>query len=504
MRGYNGKGSAVTRRSSGSRRARWRASTAFAALIGLTCGPIAVAEIQVTPRLQVRQTWTDTGNLDRIDGNNGEVISTISPGVQIAGQTNRVQAFIDYTLNGLIFFRDSSNSDIRHQLNGRVNTEVINDHFFVDVRASVRQQFNDFTGQVTNVQQNFTENRQTIQTYAVSPSYREQFGSFATADLTYTYSVTEQEREGDVGAPIGFNSDGRGQDVNFRLNSGRAFNRLNWTFSSRYQTNLRTFQDLRFETWRTLFDVRYDLGRSTSLLGSVGYEEFDDDTLLDPIEGVTWDVGLRLSPGPRTEIEGRVGERFDGTVFSGRLSYAFSASDRLVANYSEDLTVPNRNRLNLFDQVLDADGDGIPDLIPDDNEILGPDVFLTDAVFRQKRASLAFVRQLRKTTLSAQVFWFDREFPAENDFSADSYGGTINGQYRIDGEQSVSDKLIYRQNKSNQDFSDDFVAFAPSYIYSLSPNLNASAQYTYTKRFSDNEFLDRSTNTITLSLTAFF
>ncbi|MGD1954834.1 MAG: hypothetical protein ACFBZ9_06275, partial [Sphingomonadales bacterium] len=101
-------------------------------------------------------------------------------------------------------------------------------------------------------------------------------------------------------------------------------------------------------------------------------------------------------------------------------------------------------------------------------------------------------------------FCFLREFPAEKDLSADTYGGTINGQYRIDGEQSVSDKLIYRQNKSNQDFSDDFVAFAPSYIYSLSPNLNASAQYTYTKRFSDNEFLDRSTNTITLSLTAFF
>jgi uncharacterized protein (PEP-CTERM system associated) len=486
---------------------RLHAGSAVVALVGMTAGPMAVAEIQVLPRIQARQTWTDTANLDAVGQRDGDLITTISPGVQISGSTQRIQAFIDYTLNGLIFWGTSSQSDIRHNLTAAVNTEVIRDRFFVDVRGQVNQQFQNFGGQVSNIQANFTQNRGTVQNYAVTPRWREEVGDWATAQLSYTYNVTEQNNERDAvvnGIGVGFVADSTGHLARFSLRDARNGDRFGWNWNTRYNRveRVNRFQNFDLESFDTILDLSYDLTRKITFLSSIGYEDIRDDTLVTDQKGSVWDVGLRFTPGPRTSIEGRAGRRFNDTVFSGRASYRFSATDSITATYSEDITVANRNQAFIFGdrEFFDADGNFIPQLPTD--EVFDSDPFITDAAFRQKRANLNFTRQLRKTTLTTNAFWQKSIF-SEN-AQNDSYGALVSGLYRIDGAQSAGMFITYRHNSFGFNRSDDFIAVSPNYTYTFSPNLTASARYNFTKRFSNLPGLARSTNSISIDLTAFF
>lgn len=465
---------------------------------------MAVAEIQVTPTLQLRQTWTDTANLDAVGEADADFITTVSPGVNVTAASDRVQAFIDYTLNGLVFWGDSSRSDIRHNLSAAVNTEVVRNRFFVDLRANVDQQFQDFGNAFSPVAENFTQNRITVQNYAVTPRWREDIGNFAVAQLSYSYNITKQGNEGEVGVTNpGFLADSDGHRVDFNLRNGPSFNRFTWNWNTSYQLIERDLRNLDFEAFESIADLSYSLSRKVAVLGSIGYENIDDETLLTEQTGVVWDVGLRLQPGPRTDIEARVGRRFNDWVYSGRLSYAFSNTDTLTVTYSEDLTVGPRNGLfNLFNGG--TDGNGIPAPIIND-PINSPGTFITDAAFRQKRANLVLSRQLRKTTVSANAFWEKQFFDIGNGQQTQSYGASVQGDYEMDRAQSVSSSIIYRHNNFGfNGRSDDFIAITPSYTYRLSPNLSASALYTYTRRFSSIPNLDRATNTIALSLTASF
>jgi len=481
------------------------ATGAAALLCGLALAPDVRADIKVKPRIQLRQTWTDTANLDAVGERQGDHITTISPGVEISGVTERVQAFVDYTLNGLIFWEDSGLSDIRHDLAAALNTEIVRDRFFIDVRGRVSQQFQDFTGQVSNIQANFTQNRATVQNYSASARWREELNTFAVAQLSYTYTVIQTENElltgGPLGLGIGFDSTGHRGD--FNLTSGRQFDRLTWNWNTSFQVIDRDLNNSEFEAFESIADLSYELNRRLTLLSSIGYEDIRDDTLAGIQRGVVWDIGARFQPGPRTVIEARGGRRFDDWVFSGRLNYAFTDKDRLEVRYAEDLTVPNRNEFFNFAGIT-TDDLGIPIVPGNTDEITGRDIFLTDAAFRLKRASLTLERALRRSSLSLRGFWELRDFGPPNP-RVESYGAFINGLYKIDVAQSVGLNLVYRHNDFGGALqSDDFIAISPSYTYAFTPNLSASMQYNFTQRLSEIPGLERSTNAVSLLLTMFF
>lgn len=484
---------------------RLQAGSAAIAIAGLTAVPMAVADIDVTPRLQVRQTWTDTSNLDQRLPNNGDFITTISPGVDVSGATPRVQTSINYTLNGLVFWRNSSQSDIRHNLNAAINTEVLEDRFFVNARGSVNQQFQNFGGQISNFNANFTQNRVTVQNYSVTPRWRERLGTFANAELSYTYGLIKQGGNPltDNAIGVGFLANATSHRGNFSLRDADDSDKLGWTWNSTYQSIDRSgIRNFDFESYESILDLSYELSRKVTLLSSIGYEDIRDDTLLVAQTGSVWDVGMRWRPGPRSTIEGRVGRRFNDTVFSALARYSFSDSDQIEATYSEDIAVANRNSFLLVNRQARIDNNNVPILPGFNDEVFDSESFLTDAAFRQQRAALSLIRQLRKTTLSSQAFWSKRIF--EGNAINSSYGITLSGVYRIDAAQSVSMQGTFRHTQFGPVFQDDFLGLTPSYTYAFSPNLNAAASYNYTKRFSDVPGLPLSTNSISLSLTALF
>ncbi|HSH30536.1 MAG TPA: hypothetical protein VK971_11555, partial [Thiohalobacter sp.] len=65
---------------------------------------------QVTPRLTLSETFTD--NIELEPDGDADLVTEISPGVNLSKQGGRARVELDYELQGLLFADTSSSNDI--------------------------------------------------------------------------------------------------------------------------------------------------------------------------------------------------------------------------------------------------------------------------------------------------------------------------------------------------------------------------------------------------------
>ncbi|HEX8667729.1 MAG TPA: hypothetical protein VF727_05080 [Allosphingosinicella sp.] len=153
-----------------------------------------------------------------------------------------------------------------------------------------------------------------------------------------------------------------------------------WTVGGGWVREDTNQLDSRFEAKYVRGDVVVPVGSTLALTAGVGYEDgrgsqqdilrnlngtpvvgpggtlFPDKSkprvLTYDIDGLIWDAGVIWRPGPRTELQARVGRRFGGTTFVGsfqhRINRAYSISGSVYDSVSS------------FGQLLVADLSGVP------------------------------------------------------------------------------------------------------------------------------------------------
>jgi hypothetical protein len=153
-----------------------------------------------------------------------------------------------------------------------------------------------------------------------------------------------------------------------------------WTVGGGWVREDTNQLDSRFEAKYLRGDVVVPVGSTLALTAGVGYEDgrgSQRDILRNPngtpvvgpggtlyadkskpriltydIDGLIWDAGVIWRPGPRTELQARVGRRYGGTTFVGsfqhRINRAYSISGSVYDNVSS------------FGQLLVADLSGLP------------------------------------------------------------------------------------------------------------------------------------------------
>ena len=120
------------------------------------------------------------------------------------------------------------------------------------------------------------------------------------------------------------------------------------------------------------FSTTYAVTRTFFVIGSVGYQEFDDGDADNEVDDPTWRVAARWQPSSRTEVEVGYGQRDDEQSFDGDLRYNISPRTRLTASYGEVLRTSAHTDPYWegdFGNVLagaDLDGDGYSDLLVGD------------------------------------------------------------------------------------------------------------------------------------------
>ncbi|KQV48398.1 hypothetical protein ASC95_20890 [Pelomonas sp. Root1217] len=154
----------------------------------------------IQPRLGVAVTVTDNLRLNDRE-KDGAVIATLSPGISIVRNSGTLRGSLDYSLNGITYFKTSYGTRVQNALSANGRAELIPRTLSVDVQASIGQQNASALGlQATPTQDSAlaNPNQHETGTLTVSPLLHGQLGGLASLDLRGNFSMTEV-RESAIG-----------------------------------------------------------------------------------------------------------------------------------------------------------------------------------------------------------------------------------------------------------------------------------------------------------------
>jgi len=198
-------------------------------------GRAAGGGLAVVSRLSVMQTWTD--NLLLNDQNkDAALITTVSPGVSISSNSGRLRGSLDYSLNGIAYFKSAQPSQVQNALAANAQAELIDRTLFVDMRASIGQQSasafglqsTPTAGSQGSVSSLANVNQHETAMLSISPSLRGMLGGLATYDLRGDFNRIDVR-----GSSLG---DSRGSGGSLRINQANAGALGWWLQASTQQT----------------------------------------------------------------------------------------------------------------------------------------------------------------------------------------------------------------------------------------------------------------------------
>lgn len=489
-----------------------------------------VAEIKISPSLNVSETFTDNVRLGLIGGGAGgggfglgggfggsiganktDLITQINPGVAVNGKGQRYTLNAQYVMNNLIFARNNNLTTIRHMLNADGNAEIIRDLLFVEGSALINQRNIGLLGAQTDSNIFATGNRATIQVYSVSPYLRYQFQDFATSEIRYTRSIVK-------GGVFGFR-DSQRDSFQFGLNSGSSFTKLAWGLNYSNQMIHLNQTDRDIELERSIVNARYLLNNRFSLTSSGGYERNSFLSIRGKTSSPTWTAGFIWSPNRRTNIQFSAGERFFGDTYFGEISYNKRLLNLRVL-YAEDITTFNQQAgaFSAFGalNLNSLGGLGLQDL-------LGLNNFLTNRVFLQKRFNATVALNGSRNDISLNLFTLSRTPYSSGDIDADliglnnlilfnntkQMGGNVAWNYKFSPRTNLITTFSYiRFDFSSSNRSNDNLLFSTALNRNFDDDLRGSLEYRRIDRLSGIQTgggnISQSANVVTVSVTKNF
>ncbi|MEW5943468.1 MAG: TIGR03016 family PEP-CTERM system-associated outer membrane protein [Pseudomonadota bacterium] len=302
------------------------AGVSGAVVLSLLASGADATDWKIIPRLGIKETYTDNVGLATAGNEKSEFITQINPGISLSGKGGRVSAQVDYTLQNIIYARDSKNNTSNHQLAANGNAELVEHSLFVDALAAIRQQNISLLAPLGVENTSTTGNLATVTTYSVSPYWRHTFGTTASTELRYGHDEAHYD--------VDRLSDSKNDRVNFSLNSGPAFSSAFWGLN--YADNRIKYQDRPdYETTTASGNLGYRLTPKFKVYGKRGHEEYGYQTSNKPSYSF-WNVGFGWAPTTRTDLDASYGERFFGKTYS----LNFTHRTRLTAwnmSYNQDV-----------------------------------------------------------------------------------------------------------------------------------------------------------------------
>ena len=302
------------------------ASAGVAARAQADAGPdLSSAKFTVVPTASATMTLTDNVNLSAHD-RKAELITELSPGIQISSNAGRVRGSLAYTLNAIAYARESSHNNIQHALNGAATIEAVENWAFVDLAGSISQQLISAFGTQSSNNTSVNSNRTTVSTYSISPYVRGPIGSFATYDARLTYTGS--------GSGSAVASNGSSTTATARV-GGAGGTRIGWSVNASRQSfeqdaegTVHVDQLSALVSYAVTPELRLSVNGGRESQDLSGQGSFSDTT-----KG--W--GLDWTPNERTSLSVTRTRRFFGDSHSYSFAYR---TPRTAWNYtdSRDLT----------------------------------------------------------------------------------------------------------------------------------------------------------------------
>ena len=254
-------------------------------------------------------TYTDNIGLEPDDQAESALIAELTPSATISGESGRVRgaATGSLTLQRVEFNR--TDTQVLPRLSATGNVEWARDLFYTDIAASVRQQAASRGEAVSGSDSNQT-NRQTVQTYRLSPYLDTRLGRFATMETRYTANATlvesdEQDSNG---------SESLENRASVQLDSGPRFQNFDLSLRA-FSSDIQVVDGTDTRRHEVRFETTYPLTRTFALLGEVGYQRLEveqetgtsaagEQELDDPL----YRAGFLWTPSPNARLRVTYGE----------------------------------------------------------------------------------------------------------------------------------------------------------------------------------------------------
>ncbi len=429
-----------------------------------------------------------------------EFITTISPGILVTADTQRVRGIVSYQPSLELHAYGNGSNGIYHNLNGQALLTLAPSLFYLDLRGSASVQ--DASGGQMSYGPSESTGRQSVQTtsFQVSPYFLHRFSGTATVQVGYAFQSVTQNTRDDGNVPLAPNGRPYFVDQNFTANefygavrSGEEFGRLaleGRVISTDYDGT--GVMDGAFRRIAAI-EARYAITRMFSVLGEIGYERQEYNGFPPiRISDMIWSGGGKLTFSQDSFIIAKYGHHdgFDSLHLDASL--LLGGRTRLFANYSESLTTSSQRSADLLNTTtLDELGNpvdlltGSPSILPLSNSLLG----IQNGLMKIRTGSVSVSQNWDRDTFTLTLLREERT-PVSVDIGTFStkYSGTsgsLTWTHALTPATTMIGFAQYGNYESPARGSGDVYSLGASLVTELMPGLAATVQLTTSSRSDD-------------------
>lgn len=257
---------------------------------------------RIVPRISIMETLTDNVRLTN-SGKQSELISEVSPGINISNQVGRLKVYLDYALSEIVYANNSSPGRSQNALNTFGTLEAVDNWAYLDFNGSISQQTISAFGPQSIDNTSINANRTEVSTYRISPYVRGRLGSLANYEARYSRAVTSSEAAGPSGVTtvdgvviisgsspfekLGWSADASQQSIDYSAGRPTETDRLNLQLSfavtpqfsvfvngGREANNYTSVDKKSYGT--SGYGVNWAVSETTTVSASRGHRSFGD------------------------------------------------------------------------------------------------------------------------------------------------------------------------------------------------------------------------------------
>ena len=247
--------------------------------------------ISIVPRITFAETLTDNVRLTTSD-RRSELVTEISPGVQISGERGRVRGYFDYALNGKFYAQNTAGASVQNALTAFGTFEAVDQWAFVDLNAGISQQAISVLGSPAVSSASINANQTETATFRLSPYLRGRFANMVDYETRYTLSTNRSQSA--------IASDITTRDGLIRLTGRGSGARLGWSLEAGQQ-NTSYSVGRTTESDRLSGALSYAVMPQLNLSASLG-QESNNFTTVDKQSNPTAGFGVTWTPSENTSF----------------------------------------------------------------------------------------------------------------------------------------------------------------------------------------------------------
>ncbi len=462
-----------------------------------------------------------------------DLTTSVSPGIQISGNTQRTQLRLDYAPVLIMNARTGSQNALNQQLNTNASIVAIEELAFLDLRAVSGVQSargaaggsgsigasdsggisaGSTTGLGTTRQPGVSQ-QDTVQTVSVgiSPYLLKKFRDYGTVRLGYSVNMSQST------AATGFNY------VPFPTGGGaRKLMSNEQTFEYKSGDFLNDFQDVlnvdltqstststlggvgsisvaaqkSTSTREIISDsVNYAISHSLTLTVSAGHEKIVySGSNAQTIDDMTWSFGGTYTPNQNSSITVSYGHQQGSDSLSFNGHYQLTPRTTITATYSDTLGTQLENLQQQLNRgTVSATGSFV-------NAQTGGQLFgatnaapIQGGVFHFKTLTATMTTQLNRDTISLTLNTSNQVSTggaASQQSSSQTNGLIMQWTHELRADLRWTTSASYNTNAGGTLGTSQTFAFNSGLLYTINEKLQASARYTYFRSTSSSTQLN--------------